>query len=63
MLDVKTEEGTVVSASVREKLRDLSVDYARGGGRLHSEEDSSSDEESEDSGQESAEVRKTRKKY
>jgi hypothetical protein len=41
-----------VSNKVREKLKNLSVDYARGGANLHSESSSSSDEETGESSDE-----------
>jgi hypothetical protein len=46
--EVSSEEKEVMADSVKKKLRDLTVDYARGEGVLFS--DSSSDEESTESG-------------
>jgi len=40
----------VVTTTVREKLKDLSVDYARGGGQIFSESSSSEEESSDDDG-------------
>jgi hypothetical protein len=48
VLDINDVEKKVLTSSVREKLKDLSVDYARGGGQIFSDSSSSEEETSDE---------------
>lgn len=48
VLDIDDTEKKALTSSVREKLKDLSVDYARGGGQIFSDSSSSEEESTDD---------------
>lgn len=48
VLDIDNVEKKVVTSTVREKLKDLSVDYARGGGQIFTDSSSSEEDTSDD---------------